>query len=84
MERFLAAGTADPHSGQEFVALERHDSGVSLKDDSLVGFDPIDEVARHAHCEVRSPDHDRDRASCVGEKQSRLSGGVAAPGDNRG
>jgi hypothetical protein len=68
VERFLAAGTADPDSGQELVALERHDSGVSLDDDSLVRFDSIDEVARHARCEVRAPDHDRDRTSCVGEK----------------
>ena len=46
---------------KNLLALERHDSGVSLEDDSLVRFDPIDEIARHARCEVRSPHHDRDR-----------------------
>ena len=61
-ERFLATGPADPHSGQSLVTLERHDPGVSPDGDPLVGFDPIDELARHARREVRSPDHDGDSA----------------------
>src|SRR5205823_1048848 len=58
--------------------------GVSLDGDSLVGFDPVDEVARHARREVRSPDHDCDSARSSGQKQRGLSSGVAAPGDHHG
>ena len=76
LERFLATGPADPHSGQGLVTLERHDPGVSPDDDPLVGFDPVDEVARHARREVRSPDHDGDRAPGIGDIRSSQPAGL--------
>ena len=48
------------------------------------GFDPIDEVARHARGEIGRRITIVTALSAIGEKQGRLSGGVAAPGDHRG
>ena len=41
--------------------------------------DAVDEVARHAHVEIRAPYDDRDMAPRLGQEQRRLTGRVSSP-----
>ncbi len=64
------------------LAGESLDFDLGEEIDFRIGFDPLDQILRHALAQIRAPDRDRDAAVVLAQVDRGLSGGVPPSDDH--